>query len=83
MLYTYEHCGVQQDEFRSVAERNNGPACPKCGEPMPKIIGGHKVIGDMDPYYDDNLETYVKSRQHRKQLMREKDVYEKIGKGWQ
>lgn len=49
---------------------------------MKKIIPQYHAIGDMEPYFDENLETYVKSRQHRKQVMRAREVYEKYGKGW-
>ena len=75
--YTYscEVCGTEKDEFRSIAERNNGPEC--CGEQMQKIITLGYVITDMEPYYDENLETYVKSRQHRNEVMREHGVYDR------
>lgn len=80
-LYQYLcACGRTADEFRSVSERNNAPLC--CGKPMQKQLGGHRVIGDMEPYYDENLESVVKSRKHRQQVMREQGVYEKVGKGW-
>jgi putative FmdB family regulatory protein len=80
-LYVYEcRCGKRAEEFRSVAERNDAPKC--CGKPMQKQLGGHRVIGDVEPYYDENLEAPVKSRQHRAQLMKERGVYEKFGKGW-
>lgn len=49
---------------------------------MHKVIGGHRVIGDLEPYYDDNLESAVKSRKHRADLMKRRGVYEKFGKGW-
>jgi hypothetical protein len=49
---------------------------------MKKVIGGHSVVPDVQPYYDDNLETYVRSRQHRRSLMKEQGVYEKFGRGW-
>jgi putative FmdB family regulatory protein len=82
MLYEYEcPCGKRKEELRAVADRNKPVKCV-CGQRMKKLLGGHKVIGDMEPYYDDNLETYVRSRQHRKQVMRDKNVYEKVGKGW-
>jgi hypothetical protein len=81
-LYTYSHCEIEQDEFRSVADRNNGPPCPKCGAPMAKIIARAKAHSDLAPYYDDNLETHIESRRHRRQVMRDKGVYEKYGKGW-
>lgn len=82
-LYVYECelCAKTQDELRSIADRNAPLAC-KCGGSMKKIIGGHAVISDVEPYFDENLEAYVKSRQHRRALMRERGVDEKIGKGW-
>lgn len=81
-LYTYTCCDKHQDEFRSVVNRNRGPKCPTCGKKMQKVISRYSAIGDMEPYYDDNLSTYIKSRQHRSQVMRDQGVYEKIGKGW-
>jgi putative FmdB family regulatory protein len=83
-LYTYEcsGCCITKDEFRKLAERNDAPSCDMCAKPMVKIIGGHNVVGDFDPYYDDNLQAYVRSKQHRRQLMKEQDVSEKYGKGW-
>jgi predicted nucleic acid-binding Zn ribbon protein len=80
-LYEYAcECGKRTDEFRSVAERNNGPLC--CGKPMLKQLGGHRVVPDVAPYYDDNLQSYVKSKQHRARVMREQGVTEKFGRGW-
>lgn len=81
-LYSYQcqSCNEIRDEFRSVAERDNAPAC--CGEPMRKLIGGYRVVPDLEPYYDENLEKYIKSKRHRKQVMREQEVCESYGKGW-
>jgi len=83
MLYSYEcpSCQLQKDEFRSVAKRNDSPVCD-CGVKMKKIIAGYRVIGDFSPYYDENLETHIKSKQHRKQVMKEKGVSEGYGRGW-
>ena len=82
MIYVYEcDCGKVKEEFRRMADRNNLPAC-ECGKTMQRVIGGHSVVADMAPYYDDNLETYIKSRQHRKEVMRQKGVYESFGKNW-
>ena len=81
-LYSYEcaTCNEIRDEFRSVAERNNAPEC--CGTPMKKLIGGYRVVADLEPYYDENLQTYVKSKRHRREVMREQGVGESYGKGW-
>lgn len=82
MIYEYScECGNKKDEFRSVADRNEPVEC-SCGKLMTRVIGGHYVTPDMAPYYDDNLEAYVKSRQHRKELMRQKGVSESFGKHW-
>jgi putative FmdB family regulatory protein len=84
MLYTYQckDCGEEQDAHRSVENRMECPPC-RCGGSTEKIISAYRVVGDMAPYYDENLETYVKGKQHRQKVMREKGVSEKYGKGWQ
>lgn len=84
MIYAYEcpDCGAVKDEIRRVEDRNNCPECDLCKVTMKKLIGGHNVVGDMEPYYDENLETGIKSRKHRERVMKEKGVYEKIGRGW-
>lgn len=74
-------CGQSADEFRRVAERNLPKTC-QCGKPMQRVITSYKAIGDLQPYYDENLESWVKSRQHRKRIMREQGVAEHFGKGW-
>lgn len=82
-LYTYacNTCGRETDEFRSVAERNACPTC-ECGGSMRKIIAGYRVIGDLEPYYDDNLQAHIRSKQHRKEVMRDQGVSEKFGTNW-
>jgi putative FmdB family regulatory protein len=82
-LYEYECSGCQthKDEFRTVAQRNNAPTC-ECGTTMHKIIAGYRVVGDLEPYYDENLESVVKSKQHRREVMREQGVSEKFGTNW-
>lgn len=84
MIYVYlcETCGGTRDEFRKVADRNNPVMCDLCSVLMVRQMGGHNVAPDIEPYYDDNLQIGIKSRQHRKQVMREQGVYESYGKGW-
>ena len=84
-LYEYEckTCGKHEDAFRKISEHKNGPKC--CGEIMSQVLGKHYVIPDLDPYWDENLgkePLYVKSKQHRKKLMKEHGVSELYGKGW-
>lgn len=81
-LYDWKcECGRVEDEFRRMAERNVPKVC-QCGRAMERIITSYHAIGDVDPYYDDNLESWVKSKQHRKEVMRDKGVSEYYGKGW-
>lgn len=49
---------------------------------MTRVIGNYSVVPDLQPYYDENLEAYVKSKQHRRQLMAERGVSEKFGTNW-
>lgn len=81
-IYNYEcdTCKKVHEEFRKIAERDNVPLC--CGKPTVKIISSYAVVGDVEPYYDDNLESFVKSKQHRKKLMKDRGVYERYGKRW-
>lgn len=57
----------------------------ECGEMSEKIITFVTIHPDFEPYLDEHLTStpvWVKSKQHRKQLMEKYGVYEKIGKGW-
>lgn len=76
-----QDCGELTDYYRSVANRDDTPKC-ECGGETKKIISRYAVQGDFEPYYDENLETHVKSKQHRKKVMKEQGVSEMIGKGW-
>lgn len=81
-LYEWQcSCGQTADEFRRMAERNLPKQCA-CGKTMERTITTYKAIGDLTPYYDDNLESWVESKRHRQQVMREKGVSEIYGKGW-
>ena len=74
-LYTYEckKCGTIGDFITKMDELQK---CPHCGEEMyrpPQAC--HFNIG-VPPYgyYDDDLETYIHSNRHRREVMREKGV---------
>lgn len=59
------------------------PDC--CGQAMKHVLGNYSVIPDVEPYLDENIgnePTWVKSKKHRRQLMKEHGVQEKFGKGW-
>lgn len=82
-LYEYEcdKCGEITDAHRSVENRNDCPPC-RCGGTTHKIISYGKSVSDLTPYYDDNLESWVDSKRHRRKLMRDQGVEENYGKGW-
>jgi putative FmdB family regulatory protein len=82
-IYDYQctnGCGTIADVFAKMDDKVI--TCPHCGADCKRLIAVQQAVhGDME-YYDDNLETYIKSRKHRKQVMREKGVSERYGKGW-
>lgn len=82
-LYSYRcnACDETTDAVRAVEDRHDTPAC-ECGGETRKIIAPYTVHPDFEPYYDDNLETGILSKQHRKKVMAEKGVSEYYGKGW-
>jgi len=84
MLYEYrcQTCREITEAHRSVAERDDAPECSQCGKHTRKIISVQRVHADFAPYYDENLETGIQSKQHRKKVMKEKGVVEAYGKGW-
>lgn len=83
MKYEYRcrDCKEIIEAVRSVADRNNAPTCD-CGGETRKIISLHKAHSDLEPYYDDTLETYITSKQHRHTVMKQQGVSENFGQGW-
>ncbi len=74
----HEEKDVQQgfDEYKD---------CIKCGKLMQRVLGNYSVIRDIEPYLDTNMghdPVVVKSKKHRQQLMKERGLTEKFGKGW-
>lgn len=86
-LYQYKcpECGAIEDKFNCIDNHKNGPIC--CGKPMHQWFGSINIISDFQPYIDEHISkdgkpVLVQSKQHRKKLMKENDVYEAYGKGW-
>lgn len=84
-LYEYQckTCGKKAEKYNRIADHKKGPDC--CGVMMKQILSKAHVHGDFEPYVDENLTDHpvvVKSKQHRKELMRKYNVTENIGKGW-
>lgn len=84
-LYSFkcDDCGSIHDVFLSIMNRHDSPEC--CGKRTRRIIGNHSIIGDIKPYWDENISdkpVYVKSRNHKKKLLKEHGLYEIYGKNW-
>ena len=80
--YRCNDCNEITEQFQSIADRDNCPECEHCGKDTRKIISSQRVHPDFEPYYDENLETHIQSKQHRKKVMKEKGLVELYGKGW-
>jgi len=83
MIYEYRcaDCKKITEAIRCVADRNDCPSC-ECGGATKKIISAYRTHSDLDPYYDMNLETFIQSKKHRKQVMLSQGVCENFGQGW-
>lgn len=78
-------CDCGHNEQDALCGVNEYPPCIKCGQPLKRVLGRYSVIGDLEPYIDENLgeePVLVKSKKHRRELMKRAGVYEKYGKGW-
>ena len=83
-LYPYKcKCGHEDDHYAKIGETKL--PCPKCGRKMARQLHGNFGINmGVGPYgyYDDNLQTYVRTNAHRREVMAEQGVSEGHGKGW-
>lgn len=78
ILYEYQcvDCDKITDALRAIDDRNNCPKCA-CGGETKKIISKQRVHGDFVPYLDQNIgnePTWIKSKQHRKEVMKKNGV---------
>jgi putative FmdB family regulatory protein len=78
-----ENCQRVKENFAKIEERTM--ICD-CGGKMNRLISrNYCVHSDLKPYIDEHIgvkPVYVKSKQHREQLMKKHGVYESYGKGW-
>ena len=75
-------CGYEGEHIAKVEEELKCPNCLKAMKrQMPGTHGINMGVGAYG-YYDDNLEAYVHTNRQRRELMRQKGVQEKFGKGW-
>lgn len=82
-IYEYEcqaeDCDNRVTEYRHMVARNTPAHCAKCGGVMPRAIERPNVNPDYEPYLDEHLVpsgytgpgNWVKSRQHRRELMKQ------------
>ena len=82
-LYDYKcKCGYEGEHIAYIDERLRCPECKKEMErQMPYTHGICMGVGAYG-YYDENLQTYIKTNAHRREVMRQQGVVEKVGKGW-
>jgi putative FmdB family regulatory protein len=82
-VYDYEcECGHKGEHITKMDENAQ---CPECGCEMKRLISGRVGINmgvGAYGYYDENLQTYIHSNRHRRQVMKEQGVSEAYGKGW-
>lgn len=77
MLRMYDfkcpHCSTVEEK---IVDQDEIPLCEKCYihmEKLPHTFGINMGVGAYG-YYDDNLETYVRTNAHRRELCRQKGV---------
>ena len=80
--YTCENCGIKEERIAGIEE----PVyCQNCGDEMKRLMpfshGINMGVGAYG-YYDDNLQTYIHSNRHRREVMKQQGVSESYGKGW-
>ena len=80
-------CDRRDEIVRTVDERDTDlPQC--CGQTMRRIISlNQNIHPDFEPYIDENISrtgdgVWVKSKQHRQELLRQNGLSEAYGKGW-
>jgi putative FmdB family regulatory protein len=83
ILYEYrcKVCDEITEAVRDVDDRNNCPTC-LCGGETKKIISSYRTHSDLTPYFDENLQTFIQGKQHRKKVMKEQGVSEHFGQNW-
>ena len=87
MIYEYEcqKCGKVTEAHRPIERRNECPPCESCTGGTVKVISRANVNPDIyGGYFDPNLATmhsteqgtWVRNKQHRKELMRQHGLEE-------
>jgi len=74
MIYTVKckNCGRRFEAWAKVADRHN--IYCECGGRTEIIITPPHIIPDLEPEWDDGLGYYVKSRQHKRELLKKHNL---------
>lgn len=82
-LYDFKcKCGYTGEHITKIDEKLK---CPDCGLVLRRVLPCTHSINmgaGAYGYFDDNLQTYIHSNRHKKQVMKEQGVSEAFGKGW-
>jgi len=84
-LYDYRcrSCGRQEERIAKIDETEL--TCDCGGSQDRQLHGRFGIImgaAGAHGYYDENLGVHIRTNTHRREVMREQGVEEKIGKGW-
>jgi len=75
-IYTYSHCDNIWEATHKIADRHR-EKCPECGKKSILIITATKTKPVVYDYYDNGLDERVTGPQHRRRLMKQKDLEER------
>lgn len=82
-LYDYKcECGERKNDMHTGI--NEYPMC-SCGKIMHRVFSKQYVVNDVQPYLDHHIgaePTWIKSKQHRAQVMKQNGLCEKFGEKW-
>jgi putative FmdB family regulatory protein len=81
-----QKCDQVSEYYAKISETERACEEPGCHGEMKRLITTNvSVAGDIQPYLDPHIGSkpvYIKSKQHRREVMRKEGVYESYGKGW-
>jgi len=84
-VYDYKCGKCEKEDLNRVEPYENKVLKCKCGGDKTRFFTSMNSFGDLEPYMDQHIgehPTYIKSKKHRQQVMKENGVVEKLGKNW-
>jgi putative FmdB family regulatory protein len=85
-IYDYKcaACGDIKERYAKVSQ--TALPCPSCGAETQRLLTTrYSVHADLEPYWDPHIgrePVYIKSKQHRREVMKREGTSEIVGKGW-